>query len=41
MNISRSRKGAWIEMALTCLMVLALVRRSRKGAWIEILSALE
>ena len=33
---SRSRKGAWIEIALTLATRLQAVCRSRKGAWIEI-----
>ena len=34
--ISRSRKGAWIEISLFNLVVNAVLSRSRKGAWIEI-----
>ena len=35
-NPSRSREGAWIEMALTAGYNLFRSRRSREGAWIEI-----
>ena len=35
-NLSRSRKGAWIEITLKALLHHVSVGRSRKGAWIEI-----
>ena len=33
---SRSRKGAWIEIAVTINSLRQAFSRSRKGAWIEI-----
>ena len=35
----RSRKGAWIEIAMLGCEEYAAYRRSRKGAWIEMLFA--
>ena len=37
-NLSRSRKGAWIEIAFRINIYLLPVGRSRKGAWIEIVN---
>ena len=34
--ICRSRKGAWIEIAIRQKQPASALRRSRKGAWIEI-----
>ena len=39
-NLSRSRKGAWIEMQAVQSNSSPTIGRSRKGAWIEIHSAL-
>ena len=36
MALSRSRKGAWIEIAIPTEFQIAIIGRSRKGAWIEI-----
>ena len=35
-SLGRSRKGAWIEIALLMPNLWTLGSRSRKGAWIEI-----
>ena len=40
-TMSRSRKGAWIEIQAKGQEQLQKVRRSRKGAWIEIGKSLE
>ena len=34
---SRSREGAWIEIAMACVSFMLAQRRSREGAWIEII----
>ena len=39
--ISRSRKGAWIEISLIGGALSNSAGRSRKGAWIEIGAAIE
>ena len=36
-EVSRSREGAWIEMAVSALTLAVSACRSREGAWIEIL----
>ena len=36
--ISRSRKGAWIEMLPHSIIYIESEGRSRKGAWIEIVN---
>ena len=35
MELSRSRKGAWIEIAAYNSQLTDVASRSRKGAWIE------
>ena len=39
-HVSRSRKGAWIEIEGGCIPGWDMERRSRKGAWIEMLNFL-
>ena len=36
MKLSRSRKGAWIEICINIFLRPVVDSRSRKGAWIEI-----
>ena len=40
LHLSRSREGAWIEIALGVMIGSQSVRRSREGAWIEILQVI-
>ena len=38
-GMSRPARGAWVEISLSCPLVLLLVSRPARGAWVEMLLA--